>query len=149
MSARAAAAPGMSPQHLARLARARRVQVIDLRPPVQWEQGHITGSRNITLDDLPAEAITLDRELPIAFYGNDGAAASEAASAIRAAGMTAFALHGGLEGWIAAGQPVSGAVAAAQSSTTDPVPSPGRSADARHPRLGSRRRARGRSAARE
>lgn len=96
----------LQPRRLAPLVAERRVQVIDLRPRVQWQQAHIPGSRNIALDALAAEVITLDRELPIVFYGNDGDAAAEAAEAVRSAGMTAFSLEGGLDDWTASGQSV-------------------------------------------
>jgi RND superfamily putative drug exporter len=84
----------------------RRVQLVDLRAPVQWRQAHIPGARNIATDALADEAITFDRELPVVFYGNDEPAAVEAAEALRAAGMTAYALAGGLDDWVAAGRPV-------------------------------------------
>ena len=97
----------LPPERLAQLIETRRVQVIDLRSPGQWRQGHIQGARNIQLDGLATEAMTLDRELPVVFYGNDGEpAAADVAEALRAAGLTAYSLAGGLDEWIASGQSV-------------------------------------------
>lgn len=96
----------LAPHRLESLLAARRVQVIDLRPPAEWQVAHIPGSRNVEVDAFPGEAVTLDRELPIVFYAGDGSEAVEAAEALRAAGMTAYALDGGLRGWMAAGRPV-------------------------------------------
>ena len=98
----------LSPQQLTRLLAGRRAQVIDIRIPGQWEQAHIRGSRNVDVGDLAGEVVMLDRELPIVLYDNEGESAAEAAEALRAAGITAFSLHGGLDAWVANGNPVEG-----------------------------------------
>ena len=101
------ATPHLIPvRRLAGLLSEKRVQLIDLRAPVQWQQVHIRGARNIQTDALPDELITLDRELPVVFYDNDESVAVEMAEALRAAGMTAYALAGGLDDWIRAGRAV-------------------------------------------
>ena len=80
----------LTPQRLTGLLAERRVQLVDIRTPVQWAQAHIRGSRNADLDALAGEILTLDRELPIVLYDNCGESAGQAAEALREAGDDGF-----------------------------------------------------------
>ena len=57
--------------------------------------------RHIELEQLPAEAGTLDRERPMVFYCRSGSRSALAAQAFAAAGFEAHNLDGGLLAWVA------------------------------------------------
>jgi rhodanese-related sulfurtransferase len=82
-------------------------QVVDVREPYEREAGRIAGdTAHIELDDLPAEAGTLDRERPLVFYCRTGSRSALAAQAFAAAGFDAHNLDGGLKAWVADGLPI-------------------------------------------
>src|ERR1700684_803178 len=107
MSARDTAAIELEPARLAEWIDEDSVlQVVDVREPYEREAGHIAGSRHIPLSDLPAEAATLDRERPVVFYCRLGSRSLMAAQALRAAGVEAYTLTGGLVRWADEGRPL-------------------------------------------
>jgi rhodanese-related sulfurtransferase len=102
----------LDPQEVAEMRDA--VQLVDVREPYEWAAGRIAGARHIEMDDLAAEATSLDRERPVVFYCRVGARSGMAAHAFRRAGYEALNLAGGLEAWVAAGlalEPPDGQVA--------------------------------------
>jgi rhodanese-related sulfurtransferase len=74
-------------------------QVIDVRELYEREAGHIAGTRHIELNNLTAEAATVQRERPVIFYCRVGARSSMAAQAFRASGYEAYSMTGGLRRW--------------------------------------------------
>ena len=82
-----------------------RAQLIDLRAR---EVGvpRIPGARAIPLEELPSELATLDRERPVVFISDTGRKAAGTRSVLRAAGLTASAVKGGMRAWVEAGLPV-------------------------------------------
>ena len=89
-------------------------QVIDVREPYERDAGHIAGSRHVELQDLAAQAETLDRDRPVIFQCRSGARSLMAAQAFRRAGYDAWSMAGGLEQWVAEGrelEPADGKVA--------------------------------------
>jgi rhodanese-related sulfurtransferase len=89
-------------------------QVVDVREPYEREAGYIPGSVHIGLQDLAAQAQTLDRERPVIFTCRTGARSLMAAQAFRQAGFDAWSMAGGLELWVAEGreiEPADGQVA--------------------------------------
>jgi rhodanese-related sulfurtransferase len=90
------------------------LQVIDVREVYEREAGHIAGTRHIELNNLTAEAATVQRERPVIFYCRVGARSSMAAQAFRASGYEAYSMEGGLRRWAQEGRPLepeSGSVA--------------------------------------
>ncbi len=83
-----------------------RAQVIDLRGADEPDVPRIPGARAIALDELPGELSTLDRERPVVLVSGRGRRAVEAMRVLRAAGMTARAVEGGMRAWLDAGLPV-------------------------------------------
>jgi rhodanese-related sulfurtransferase len=81
-------------------------QVIDVREPYEREAGHIAGTRHIELNNLTAEAPTVDRERPVVFYCRVGARSTMAAQAFRASGYEAYSMTGGLRRWADEGLPL-------------------------------------------
>jgi rhodanese-related sulfurtransferase len=74
-------------------------QVIDVREQYEREAGHIAGTRHIELNNLTAQAATVDRERPVIFYCRVGGRSTMAAQAFRASGYEAYSMEGGLRRW--------------------------------------------------
>lgn len=83
------------------------VQLVDVREPYEREAGYIAGSRHIELARLPTEARTLDAERPVIFYCRLGSRSEMAAQALRAAGLQAYSMTGGLLRWVHEGRSLS------------------------------------------
>lgn len=82
-----------------------RAQLIDVRARDELELPWIRGARSIPLDELAGELVTLDLERPVVFLSITGRRAADAAEVLREAGMTAFAVEGGIRAWLEAGLP--------------------------------------------
>lgn len=82
-------------------------QLVDVREPQEREAGRIPGdTAHIELNDLTAQAGSLDRERPLVFYCRTGSRSAMAAQAFAAAGFDAHNLEGGLKAWVADGLPL-------------------------------------------
>jgi rhodanese-related sulfurtransferase len=89
------------------LARDPGLQVVDVREEYEREAGHIEGTRHIELVKLSSEAATLDPQRPVVFYCRVGSRSQMAAQALRAAGLEAYSMAGGLARWAREGRPLS------------------------------------------
>lgn len=83
------------------------LQVIDVREPYEREAGYIAGTRHIELTKLSAEAASLDGGRPVVFYCRVGARSMMAAQALRASGVEAYSMAGGLKRWAEESRPLS------------------------------------------
>jgi rhodanese-related sulfurtransferase len=104
----------VTPEHTAEALADGRAQLIDVREPYEREAGHIAGSHHVELQDLAAQADTVDRDRPVIFQCRSGARSLMAAQAFRRAGYDAWSMAGGLEQWVAEGrelEPADGKVA--------------------------------------
>jgi rhodanese-related sulfurtransferase len=101
----AGASEDLSPARAAELLRDG-AQGVDVREQYEREAGHIADTLHIELDQLPAEAGSLDRERPLLFYCRTGSRSALAAQAFAAAGFEAHNLDGGLEAWVRDGLPI-------------------------------------------
>lgn len=95
-----------TPREVAELLDTGDIQLIDVREPSENEAGRIAGGRLIPLNQLAAEAGSLDRERPIVFYCRSGGRSAMATEAFAAAGFQAHNMAGGLLDWHAAGLPI-------------------------------------------
>ena len=90
--------------------RARRGEVIvlDVRPTIEYEAGHIPGAVSIPLGDLEERLRDLPRRAEVVAYcrGPYCVLASEAVVVLNESGRRARRLEGGLPEWRLAGQPV-------------------------------------------
>jgi rhodanese-related sulfurtransferase len=82
------------------------LQLIDVREPYERDAGYIDGSRHIELTKLPSAAATLDAGRPVVFYCRVGARSTMAAQALRASGVEAYSMDGGLVRWAAEQRPL-------------------------------------------
>jgi rhodanese-related sulfurtransferase len=96
----------LSARQLADLLNDADVQLVDVREPYEHEAGRIAGDVHIELDQLPAEAGSLERERPLVFYCRTGSRSALATQAFAAAGFDAHNLAGGLKDWVAQGLPI-------------------------------------------
>jgi rhodanese-related sulfurtransferase len=96
----------LSPRQLADLLSEGGVQLVDVREPYEHEAGRIADDLHIELNDLPAEAGSLDRERPLVFYCRSGSRSALATQAFAAAGFDAHNLDGGLQAWVKDGLPI-------------------------------------------
>jgi len=83
--------------------------VLDVRSPEAFAAGHLTGARNLPLDQLAKASETFKKykEKPIVVYCDTGAASGPAARKLTELGFTkAVNLRGGLTAWRAENLPV-------------------------------------------
>ena len=84
------------------------VVVVDVRPTLEYEAGHIPGARSIPLDELDARLGELPADLEVVAYcrGPYCALAYEAVRRVRHHGRRARRLTDGMPEWRLAGEPV-------------------------------------------
>jgi rhodanese-related sulfurtransferase len=78
--------PALSPERLAELRR-NGAQIIDVRSPGEFAQGHAKGTRNIPLGELKAQLGTLRKDKPVLTCCASGARSAMAAGILRKAGF--------------------------------------------------------------
>ncbi len=99
----------VSPQDLIRLMN-QGALVLDLRPPEQFQAGHLAGARQMNGEQILKAADTLKKhkEKPVVVYDDTGNLGAAAVRQLNAQGFTkAFALRGGLSAWRADNLPLS------------------------------------------
>lgn len=86
----------------------RSVVVIDVRPAVEYQAGHIHGARSVPLAELQMRLKELRKKSEIVAYcrGPYCVFADEAVALLRAEGYKAFRLEGGFPEWKVLGFPV-------------------------------------------
>jgi hydroxyacylglutathione hydrolase len=81
-------------------------QLLDVRTPHEWDEGHLPGAHYLFLGELPQKLKDLNPDKPVVVYCASGYRASLAASILQAGGFTvAENLAGGYQAWTAAGFP--------------------------------------------
>jgi rhodanese-related sulfurtransferase len=95
-------------RELARRLRDGTVVLIDVRPPEEYEQAHISGAVSVPLDRIPAFAKAAPKRRLIVAYcrGPYCVYALDAVAALRKRGIKAHRLEDGVSEWRAAGLPV-------------------------------------------
>ncbi len=85
------------------------VQLLDVRTPAEYAEGHIPGSTNMDVmapDFLPRAQTQLDANLPVAVYCRSGARSKQAAMFLARLKFQVTDLDSGFLGWAASGRPV-------------------------------------------
>lgn len=89
--------------------RARDLQIVDVRSPREWKNGHVSGARHIFLPELRKRIGELDRSKPTAVYCGSGYRASIGTSIMKPAGFEKlWNVPGSWEAWKKARLPVEG-----------------------------------------
>ena len=96
----------LPPKRLAEMLKAGDVELLDVRRPHEWEAGRIPGARRVEVNDLPAEAETLDKDRAVVLYCRAGSRSELAADGLSAGGFDAHALAGGISAWAGEGRPL-------------------------------------------
>ena len=93
----------VGPDELRRRLAASEVTLLDVRPALEYRQGHIAGARSIPVDDLPELIADLPRDRLIVAYcrGPYCVYADEAVTLLRAQGLQAARLSIGYPDWAA------------------------------------------------
>ena len=85
------------------------IRLLDVRTPGEYETAHIRGAYNVPLDTLGEHGAEIRANVsePVVLVCQSGQRARKAEAALRSAGMpNLHVLDGGVNGWLAAGQPV-------------------------------------------
>jgi len=97
----------VSPGELQDVLGKKKVQVVDVRAPDEWNRGHLPGAIHIPLAALPERVDELDTSVPIVLHCQGGGRSSIAASYLQARGVDDVSnLAGGYERWAAEGHEV-------------------------------------------
>ena len=98
--------------------------LLDVRPALEYRQGHIAGARSIPLDELEQHLRELDpgREIVAYCRGPYCLFADEAVALLRAQGLRAHRYAEGFPEWAAAGLPVAKGEAASAAGTAVGAP---------------------------
>lgn len=105
----AAGEPLMPRDELEGLRQRGEVFLIDVRPAVEYEHGHLPGALSVPVDELSSRLHELPRDRPIVAYcrGAYCLFADEAVAMLRQHGFNAVRLEGGWPEWWAEGREVS------------------------------------------
>jgi hydroxyacylglutathione hydrolase len=94
-------------QELNRLVPPRHFQLLDVRTPHEWDEGHLPGARYLYLGDLPKKIRDLNPDKPVAVYCASGYRSSLATSLLQAKGFKRVRnVPGSYTAWTAAAFPV-------------------------------------------
>lgn len=96
----------LDPDRAAELIASGEAELIDVRQDFEWEAGRAPAARHVPLDRLPSEAGEVGTAVPVIFVCRTGSRSAMAAEAFRQSGRQAYNLAGGMEAWVAAGQPI-------------------------------------------
>lgn len=102
-----AASPEISRDVLEALIDEGKIVLIDVRPRIEYDHGHVRGAISIPADELPAHIDTLPKRRRIVAYcrGTYCLLADEAVALLRSEGFDAIRLDGGFPEWRAEGRP--------------------------------------------
>lgn len=83
------------------------VQILDVRSPSEWEEGHIPGAIHVFVPELRKKAANLDRARPVITYCDSGFRANIAASVLQQEGFERVCnVPGSMQAWKRAGYPL-------------------------------------------
>ncbi|GAA4725124.1 rhodanese-like domain-containing protein [Brevibacillus fulvus] len=86
-------------QLMAKLEQGEDIQVIDVREPEEWNEGHIPQAKLIPLMSLPARIDELDVEKPVYMVCRSGARSHRATQYLTDLGYDATNMVGGMLAW--------------------------------------------------
>lgn len=96
--------PETSPHDAAARAADGEALLLDVREPAEWQAGHVAGAVPLPLRQLTPEAVPSGR--PVIVVCRSGNRSGRATAVLRAAGLDAVNLAGGLLAWAGAGLPL-------------------------------------------
>ncbi|MBA9074445.1 rhodanese-related sulfurtransferase [Flavobacterium gossypii] len=99
----------VSPEVFAKKTEAAAVQLVDVRTPKEYKQGHLKGAENIHLydQDFVDRINKLDKTKPVYVYCKAGGRSAEAVEIMQAQGFqNIIELKGGTDSWTESGKPL-------------------------------------------
>lgn len=92
----------------ARVIAMKKVQLVDVRTPAEFSDGHIPQAININVNDVDfeAQAAQLNKARPVALYCRSGNRSKRAATILSNMGYKVIELDTGYNGWIKEGRSV-------------------------------------------
>lgn len=81
-------------------------RLVDVREPEEWAAGHAPGATHIPLGELGARYTEIPQDGPVYLICRSGARSNRAAQALAGAGWDALNVRDGMQGWAAAGRPM-------------------------------------------
>jgi len=78
------------------------VQLIDVRTPEEFSQGHLENAKNINImaEDFDAQVASLDKSKPVMVYCKSGGRSARASERLKELGFTMITdLEGGITNW--------------------------------------------------
>ena len=107
-ASRASAEGGISPADAASLIKEKKdLQLIDVRTPSEYADGHLAKAKLIPLQELEARLGEIDKSKPVLLYCRSGHRSGNALKILVGKGYgQAKHLEGGINAWQAAGLPV-------------------------------------------
>ena len=99
--------PKVTPTELnSRLARGERFQLIDVRSPQEYAEGHIPGAMNLPMEQAEARIDDLQRHDPVVLVCQSGHRAGMTCELLKAHHSGLVVLEGGTKAWLDADLPV-------------------------------------------
>ena len=80
--------------------------LLDVREPDEWAAAHVDGALHVPLAQLPARVAELPRDRPVAALCRRGPRSEQATAFLRAQGVEAYNVDGGMTAWAQAGLPM-------------------------------------------
>lgn len=84
------------------------VQLIDVRTPEEFSQGHLENAKNINImaEDFDAQVASLDKSKPVMVYCKSGGRSARASERLKELGFTMITdLEGGITNWNSENKP--------------------------------------------
>lgn len=84
------------------------IQLIDVRTPEEFSEGHIENAKNINImgDDFDAQVAALDKTKPVLVYCKSGGRSAKASARLKELGFTTITdLEGGITNWNSENKP--------------------------------------------
>ncbi|MEA3572392.1 rhodanese-like domain-containing protein [Paenibacillus phoenicis] len=82
-----------------RMKRGEQVHVLDVREPLEWAEGHISGAKHIPLGQLPERFVELDPEEELIVVCRSGGRSSLACELLSERGYRVVNMTGGMLVW--------------------------------------------------
>jgi len=80
--------------------------VLDVRQPAEYAEGHVPGSTNVPMSQLPERVADLEVDEPVHLICWSGNRSAAMADVVAASGRTPVNVAGGTSAWLQAGLPI-------------------------------------------
>ncbi|MGH8866754.1 MAG: rhodanese-like domain-containing protein [Actinomycetes bacterium] len=82
------------------------LQILDVREPDEWAEGHIPDAVHIPMDQVPERLDELDRDRPVVAVCRSGRRSGEVVDYLSRLGISAENMPGGMVQWADQGLPI-------------------------------------------